>query len=175
MRFSLISEDNLKIFNIRYKLTNWFGVGLFILLLILSISSIFNGTFNIWYYLSVSLLFGMFYLYLWIRPARHRKVMRSHIELTETAIKVFYESGDFWREIPYNTITEIRAEIIEGWFYGPRRDEVKYKYVCLFINGNKEIPTDSYRDIYKKMYHQENFFMIMYSDELFEELKKRVA
>lgn len=168
MEFSLISEQNVKIFNLKKKLTNLLGLGIVMFLAIVFGSMIYANTFTVFGFIAFSSLITIVYPLLWLPLAISKKAIRSKVNLTEKTIKVISEKGECWREIPYSFITEIRVEEIEGWFYGFNQELYRHKYICLFMNNNSEIPIESY----KKMFLQKDFFMIAYSEELLDNLQK---
>ena len=84
-------------------------------------------------------------------------------------IRVLDAKGKCWREIPYDSICDIRIETIIGAFYG-EKDTAEFKYICVFLNGNTQIPEVSYAKLYK----HKDFFMMYYDERAFALLQRKV-
>ncbi len=95
------------------------------------------------------------------------KVVQSTVTLHHEGIRVSDKKNRCWREISYNNVKAVAVKEVFGYFYGSRKDEFKAKYICFFLNDQTEIPTVSYKNLFR----QRGFFMVAYTDEFWESLQ----
>ena len=95
------------------------------------------------------------------------KTSQSTIKITEELISVYDKKGNCWRTILPNTITDIRIEEISDFFYGRNRHTFRFEYVCLFLNGNTQIPDVSF----SKLFFEKDFIMFGYDEVAFDMIK----
>ena len=94
----------------------------------------------------------------------------SKIRLCKNTIQIIDWRGQIKQEICYRKITTMRIEEITGFFYGGDRDNGTNIYICLFMNGQTQIPDVEY----KKLYYQDDFVLIAYDDRVYSVLKERL-
>ena len=100
----------------------------------------------------------------------YNKTSQSTLHFAADQIRVLDKKKNCWRVIDYSSITDIRAEEITGFFYGPERNHVRYKYVCVFLNGLKDVPDVSFG----KLFTHKDFIMFGYDDEALKWIQKKV-
>lgn len=97
---------------------------------------------------------------------RYDRVSQSIVCLTDDGIQAVDKKGRCWRFIDYRSISMIKKQELVGFFYGFRKDEGAYDYICIYLNGNIQIPDVAY----SKLYNQNDFFLISYDKELYKKL-----
>lgn len=86
------------------------------------------------------------------------KVSQSSVSFASDQIRILDKRGVCWRSIDYNIITDVRVEEISGFFYGHNKDMFRNKYVCIFLNGETNIPNVPY----KNLFAEKDFIMFGY-------------
>ena len=89
------------------------------------------------------------------------KTSQSSLTITDDHIYIRDKKGNCLRTINCNTITDIRIEEISDFFYGRNRHTFRFEYVCLFLNGNTQIPDVSF----SKLFFEKDFIMFGYNEE----------
>lgn len=98
---------------------------------------------------------------------RHEKVGQSSAELTENRILIASQKGKVWREILLDSITTVEVDTISGFFWGQYKEDVKLKYICLYLNGTTERP---FIFSYKEWFRQKDFMIIGYEETFYQQL-----
>lgn len=62
----------------------------------------------------------------------HYRTSQSTVEFSLDCIKVVDAKGECWRELSYDSISDVRVESISGFFYGQDRDQIENNYICVF-------------------------------------------
>ena len=91
---------------------------------------------------------------------RHYRISQSTVFLSKDRLMVLDRKGNCWREIPYDRIHKISIESVAGFFYGEDAEDVKRRYICIFLNGCDKIPCTAF----SKLFIDENFFMLHYDE-----------
>ena len=81
--------------------------------------------------------------------------------LCDGHINVLDKKGICRRSIPYSKITAVRKEIVPGFSYGNKQDQIQGEYICVFLNDTTSIPEVSYL----KKFVDADFFMFGYHPE----------
>lgn len=111
-------------------------------------------------------------LFIWIiKVFPKEKVSQSYAIFASDRIQVFNKLGRCWREIPFSTITNIREEFLQGFFYGNHPNEKNVKYICIYLNGTTQKPMHL---SYYHMFEDKNFFMIAWTERLGEQVESLV-
>ena len=111
-------------------------------------------------------------LLIWfIKVFPKEKVSQSYVTFASDRIRVFNKRGRCWREIPFSTITNIKEEFLQGFFYGNHPNEKNIKYLCFFLNGTTQKPLHL---SYYHMFEDKSFFMITWTESLGEQVKTLV-
>ena len=76
-------------------------------------------------------------------------------------MRIRYKNGKILRTVYYIDIKEIQIKEIYGFFY--RNNNIKSKYICVFLNEKTEIPTVPF----KKLFYQENLVILNYTPSVF--------
>ena len=92
---------------------------------------------------------------------RYGKLSQSTLTIGENDIEIRDRKGICLKQIPFDSITEIRREQIYGELFGEKKDECHGVYLCFFLNGNTEVPDVPF---YKLFLHK-NFTMVYYEEE----------
>lgn len=95
------------------------------------------------------------------------KTSQSSLIITDDHIYIRDKKGNCLRTINCNTITDIRVEEISDFFYGRNRHTFRFEYVCLFLNGNTQIPDVSF----SKLFFEKDFIMFGYDEVAFDMIK----
>lgn len=119
----------------------------------------------------VTVAFQFITINMLILGLKFNRTSQSIVRFTDDKIQVLDSKGNCWREIDYNTITTVRAEIIADFFYGRSKKTFRFKYVCLYLNGATSIPNVSFAKLFK----EKNFFMFNYNDEALHFLEKKIG
>ena len=90
----------------------------------------------------------------------NNKLIYSKVEFSHEGIEVKDKKG-CWRVIPYEAITNIQVEEVFGFFFGTNRERIVAKYICFYLNGEKEHPNVPYNKLFK----EPNFFLMGYQDD----------
>ena len=91
------------------------------------------------------------------------KISQSYVTFTFDRIKVFDRRGRCWREIPFSSITNVRGEVLQGYFYGSPSNEKGIKYICFYLDGSTQKPSHL---SYYRIFEDERFFMIAWTESL---------
>ena len=100
---------------------------------------------------------------------RYRKVSQSTVQFEQNGIVILDEKGNIWRCVEYKKITNVQIRKVRGFFYGQNKDHFEFPYICIFLNGLREIPQTSY----KNLFLHEDFLMIIYQPETLEEFQQK--
>lgn len=138
-----------------------------ILCLILIAACIFNVYADIVSAISISLIFIGIMFIVSYPSFRHEKVGQSSAELTEDRILIASQKGKVWREILLDSITTVEVDTISGFFWGQYKEDVKLKYICLYLNGTTERP---FIFSYKEWFRQKDFMIIGYEETFYQQL-----
>lgn len=115
----------------------------------------------------ISMMLHLITLPMLILGLAFNKTSQSTVKITEELISVYDKKGNCWRTILPNTITDIRIEEISDFFYGRNRHTFRFEYVCLFLNGNTQIPDVSF----SKLFFEKDFIMFGYDEVAFDMIK----
>lgn len=173
MRSTLIPKEQLKFFLVSKKMAVFFGVIGSLLLIISSIYVTIFTSFDLNVFLTFFFIIMGITAILLLPRLMHQRVICSDVIFTDKKIQVVDSKAVCWREVSYSSITSIRTEELYGWFFGsnPDKDRVKIKYICLFMNNQSEIPFVPY----SRLFHQDDFFLIAYTDEVYEFIIKNTC
>ena len=75
-----------------------------------------------------------------------------------------------WREIPFNSINALTIEEIETLYVRIDYKSIKFKYICVHTNNQKDSSGIPYRVLLRKKY---NMFPILFQEEFYAELLSR--
>jgi len=92
---------------------------------------------------------------------RYGKLSQSTLTIREECIEIRDKKGICLKQIPFDSITEIRREQIYGELFGEKKDECHGVYLCFFLNGNTEVPDVPFH----KLFLHQNFTMVYYEEE----------
>ena len=92
---------------------------------------------------------------------RYGKLSQSTLTIGENDIEIRDRKGVCLKQIPFDSITEIRREQIYGELFGEKKDECHGVYLCFFLNGNTEVPDVPFH----KLFLHKNFTMVYYEKE----------
>lgn len=101
----------------------------------------------------------------------YEKISHSIVIFGSDEIRIISKAGHCWRKIPYCSITKVCVREITGFFYGEIKHSLKHSYICLFLNGETEIPKLSY----SKMFAAENFFMMAFQPDALQSLQRNMT
>jgi len=100
----------------------------------------------------------------------YHKTWNATVRCTQDGIEVLYKE-ELLRKVSWDSIHCVQVRDVNGFFYGQDRDRVKYTYICLFLNGNANIPEVSYN----RKFFEKDFLMIGYRLELHEIILQHVT
>ncbi len=100
----------------------------------------------------------------------YHKTWNATVRCTQDGIEVLYKEK-LLRKVSWDSIHCVRVRDVNDFFYAQDRENVKYSYICLFLNDNSEIPDVSYN----RMFYHEDFLMIGYRPELHEIILQHVT
>ena len=132
------------------------------------LESAISGFFSDW---KAAILCALLFLVIAYPAARHltyKKISQSTVRLYDDHLLVLTYKGKCWRKINYSQITSVKAEEIEDFFYN--KNEIKFKYITLYLNGITDIPVISYR----RLFSHKNFFAFGYNEEAYQYLYERI-
>ena len=131
----------------------------FFLLILLSCG--FGGISDFTTALALFGCWGVFTLFLFYPLLRYGRLSQCVLTIGDDFLEIRDRKGICLKQIPVETVTEIRRERIYGELYGDKKDECHAVYLCFFLNGNTEVP-----DIpYSKLFLHEDFTMIYYPEK----------
>lgn len=139
----------------------------FCVCLVLMCACIFNVYSDIVSAITISLIFIGIMFIVSYPSFRHEKVGQSSAELTENRILIASQKGKVWREILLDSITTVEVDTISGFFWGQYKEDVKLKYICLYLNGTIERP---FIFSYKEWFRQKDFMIIGYEETFYQQL-----
>ena len=158
LEISLMPINIKKLMHIVRKLCICVAVGMLTFLSFMWVNGVFDSFKT---GIACSLLFLLVNIPI-LRPGIvYDKVSQSTVRFLTNQMCFFDKRGRCWRIIDYKEITDVRVEDVSGFFYGENQDRIKNKYVCVFLNGSKDIPKVPYRDLF----NEEDFIMFGYNDE----------
>ena len=102
----------------------------------------------------------------------YEKTSQSKVEFATDRIRVIDNKGRCWREIAYESITNLSVEQIADFFYGRYRETFVEMYICFFLNDVKDIPKVAYNELFSSP----DFFIMGYQEDalnLFQNMYKQ--
>jgi len=149
------------------KTANKISVICIIVSLVFITTLLFTGVFrDVESFIIIFVFYVSTFVLLSIPGFRYDRISQSTVYLTDDGIKVVDKKGHCWRYIAYESISMVKKQEVVGFFYGFRKDEGAYDYICIYLNGNIYIPNIAY----SKLYNQRDFFLIAYDNELYKKL-----
>ena len=161
MSFSLIPTSFLIYMKGRTKIAVVFSACFFCTILCMVVCGVFNNPATSVIIFAAAIILIAICLYPGII---NNKIVSSKVEFSAEGIEVIDKKGCYWRIIPYEAITNVQVEEVFGFFYGTNRERISSKYICFYLNGEKNHPNVPYR----KLFFEPDFFMMGYQDDAFE-------
>lgn len=104
-----------------------------------------------------------------IPSIRFDKVAQSTVRFEFDQIKILDKKGRCWKSINYCSISAVRVEEVNGFFYGKNTDLFRNKYICIFLNNSTNIPDVPFADLYD----EKDFVMLNYQIEALQLIQQK--
>lgn len=139
-------------------------IGVVFLLLLMGVAGFFKNS-------TTGIIFSFILLLittpLMIPGFMFEKISQSTVRFTKEQIQILDKKGMCWRTIFYRDITDVRIEVVSGFFYGQNQHMFRNTYICVFLNGLTSIPDVSF----SKLFTDKDFIMLGYHAEAFYQLQ----
>lgn len=100
----------------------------------------------------------------------YQRTCDATVLVEHDGIEVLYKKVSL-RKIRWRSINCVQVRNVDGFFYGANSSSQTNTYICLFLNGNSEIPDVSYN----KKFYDKNFLMISYQPELYKVIVQKTS
>ena len=153
-----------------------FGIVLFLLISMLFLIMFFAGLiWNVGIVLGFALAFMPPILPFIIIGILYERIAGSYAIVMVDKLLIVDSRGNCWREISFDSINAIKIEEIETLNrrinYTMIKVPVKYEYICVYINNQKDSSYIAYRHLLRRKKY--NMFPIFFQEEFYAELLSR--